>query len=144
MEAFSGQGASPSRSKSSNFFKYRLSPFVSGCVYLGYLYYIIQLLIRRSHSGPSTKPRTGTTGSAGPPTATSSSSSSSCFPSCWKNSAAGLFGLFIFGFAFVIATITQIIPAVTGQFEQDLKTYYQCEPIPNWVRRAIHIMGRIG
>jgi hypothetical protein len=34
-EAFTGQGSDKSFSKKKNFFRYRLSPFVSGLVYIG-------------------------------------------------------------------------------------------------------------
>jgi hypothetical protein len=44
-ECFTFQGADATFSPFKNFFAYRLSPFVSGCVYIAYSYYIIKILI---------------------------------------------------------------------------------------------------
>ena len=47
-EAFTFQGADATFSPFKNFFSYRLSPLVSGCVYVAYTYYIIEVLANHS------------------------------------------------------------------------------------------------
>lgn len=43
-EGITQQGAHEEYGRAKNFFSFRLSPLVSGCVYLGYLVYCITLL----------------------------------------------------------------------------------------------------
>lgn len=67
----------------------RLSPFVSGCVYTAYAYFVITL-IPKSRDEKYDADR------------------NSSFPNSWRDSAGGKVGLVFFGIAFVAATIVQL------------------------------------
>jgi hypothetical protein len=122
-EALTGQGSDASFSKKKNFFRYRLSPFVSGLVYTAYAYYIIQMIFKTNEEQQTL-------------------ASSKTFPASWNDSTIGKAGLGVLGVAFAIACITQIINCVTGNFIRDLKT---CEPgTPKWLALSLHTLGRIG
>ncbi|KAJ1951713.1 hypothetical protein IWQ62_006388, partial [Dispira parvispora] len=122
-EAFTGQGADATFSPWKNFFKFRLSPFVSGGVYVGYLFYVIFVALKDKldHSTPDGR-------------------GSSCFPGCWQGSQAGRVGLGFLGLAFLIATITQLIPAFSGNFRYELRL----EKAHRWERILIRVAGHIG
>ncbi len=103
-EGTSGQGYDPNFSRRKNFFKYRLSPIASGGVYTAYAIYIITLFVgTKANPGQSTRQQ-----------------DSSCFPICWRNSIGGKIGLILLATAFTIATITQLIPACTGNFRNEI------------------------
>ncbi|OZJ04215.1 hypothetical protein BZG36_02953 [Bifiguratus adelaidae] len=123
-EAITGQGQDATFGKAKNFFRYRLSPFVSGCVYTAYLYYIIRMIFETSDQQQQ-------------------SVSGKSFPNSWRDSAFGRFGLVLCGVAFAIAFLTQIVNAIGGGFRVDLKT---SEPDfrPIWLKHFVHISGRIG
>lgn len=122
-EAISGQGCDATFSKKKNFFRYRLSPFVSGCVYIVYAYYIFQMLAQNEQEQQE-------------------SASSQQFPASWSKTQLGKAGVGIIAIAFVIAFFTQIINAITGNFIKDLKT---SEPNANkYEAFIIHLLGRIG
>ncbi|KAJ1912431.1 hypothetical protein IWQ60_009663 [Tieghemiomyces parasiticus] len=121
-EASTGQGADRSFSSLKNFFKYRLSPFVSGCVYTAYLMYIIFVAIKNRVENKD------------------SSSYSGCFPSCWNESVIGRVGLGFVAVAFLIATLTQLGPGITGSFKYDLRLSI-CR---RWVRILLRTLGHIG
>ncbi|KAJ1653501.1 hypothetical protein IWQ61_006385 [Dispira simplex] len=122
-EACTGQGADATFSSWKNFFKYRLSPFVSGCVYVGYLFYVIFVALKDkfNHTTPNGR-------------------GSSCFPGCWQETQAGRVGLGFLGLAFLIATITQLIPAFSGNFRYELRLH----KAHRWERILIRIAGQIG
>jgi hypothetical protein len=103
-EGLSGQGYESSFSKWKNFFRYRISPIASGIVYIAYGIYIITLLIEHQPVQPGS----------------SFQSKGSCFPICWKNTVIGKIGLGLLAVAFTIATITQLIPALTGNFRNEM------------------------
>ena len=110
-------------SNRTNFFRYRLSPIVSGLVYCGYLYYLIQMVYQTEEEQRKT-------------------ASSSEFPASWTDTTVGSAFVGIFGVAFLIAFITQMVNAITGNFIPDLKT---CEPTARkWEARTVHLFGRIG
>jgi len=44
----------------------------------------------------------------------------SCFPICWNESTIGKVGLSLLAIAFTLATITQLIPAFTGNFRNEM------------------------
>jgi hypothetical protein len=70
------------------------------------------------------------------------SASSQTFPASWTDSNIGKAGIALLGIAFLIAFITQIINAVSGNFIRDLKT---SEPDANKIEAFIvHMSGRIG
>ena len=122
-EAITGQGSDASFGKKKNFFRYRLSPFVSGLVYTAYAYYVIQMIFQTSEEQQH-------------------AASSKTFPASWTTSTLGKAGIGILGVAFLIAFTTQIINAVTGNFIRDLKT---SEPgARKWEAFIVHTMGRIG
>ncbi|KAG2198446.1 hypothetical protein INT47_004433 [Mucor saturninus] len=122
-EAISGQGCDATFSKKKNFFRYRLSPFVSGCVYIVYAYYIFQMLAQTEQEQQE-------------------SASSQQFPASWSKTKLGKAGVGIIAIAFVIAFFTQIINAITGNFIKDLKT---SEPDANkYEAFIVHLLGRIG
>ncbi|RKP39880.1 hypothetical protein BJ085DRAFT_1860, partial [Dimargaris cristalligena] len=121
-EAITGQGADATFSSPKNFFKYRLSPFVSGCVYTAYLFYIIFVAIKNRAEDKDSDPSSG------------------CFPSCWNTSTIGRIGLGFIGVAFLIATLTQLIPALTGAFRHELRLS-RCK---RWVRYLVRTAGHIG
>lgn len=122
-EAISGQGCDATFGKKKNFFRYRLSPFVSGCVYIAYAYYIIQMLFQTEEEQQL-------------------SASSKTFPASWSKTTLGKAGIGILAIAFVIAFITQIINAVSGNFVRDLKT---SEPgARKWEAFIVEMLGRIG
>ncbi|KAL9543777.1 hypothetical protein MBANPS3_007950 [Mucor bainieri] len=122
-EAITGQGSDASFGKKKNFFRYRLSPFVSGLVYTAYAYYVIQMIFQTSEEQQH-------------------AASSSTFPASWTKSTLGKAGIGILGIAFLIAFTTQIINAVTGNFIKDLKT---SEPGTNkYLAFSLHLLGRIG
>ncbi|GAA5803475.1 hypothetical protein HPULCUR_008957 [Helicostylum pulchrum] len=122
-EAITGQGSDASFSKKKNFFRYRLSPFVSGAVYTAYAYYIIQMLFQTEEEQQL-------------------AASSQEFPASWTKTKLGSAGVGIMGIAFLIAFFTQIINAISGNFIRDLKT---SEPgARKWEAAIVHTLGRIG
>jgi hypothetical protein len=122
-EAITGQGSDASFSKKKNFFRYRLSPFVSGLVYTAYAYYVIHMIFQTEEEQQA-------------------SASSKTFPASWSDSTLGKAGIGILGIAFLIAFFTQIINAITGNFINDLKT---SEPgARKWEAFILHTAGRIG
>ncbi|KAI9030694.1 hypothetical protein CLU79DRAFT_802342 [Phycomyces nitens] len=122
-EAITGQGQDIKMGKKGNFFRYRLSPFVSGCVYAAYTYYVIQMIYQTAEEQQAT-------------------ASSKEFPASWTGSIIGKIGIGVLGVAFIIATITQLVNAITGNFIRDLKT---SEPTARrWEAIIVHTAGRIG
>ncbi|KAI9011849.1 hypothetical protein CLU79DRAFT_771599 [Phycomyces nitens] len=122
-EAITSQGADAKMSKPANFFRYRLSPFVSGCVYVAYTYYVIRMIYET-------------------PEEQQQMTSSKSFPGSWTDSALGKAGISILGIAFMIATITQIVNSATGNFRRDLCT---SEPDSRqWEAAIVNTAGRIG
>ncbi|KAI9243400.1 hypothetical protein BDA99DRAFT_530506 [Phascolomyces articulosus] len=122
-EAITGQAYDAALSDRTNFFRYRLSPIVSGLVYCGYLYYLIQMIYQTEEEQRKT-------------------ASSKEFPASWTDTTVGSAFVGIFGVAFMIAFITQMVNAVTGNFIPDLKT---CEPTARkWEAITVHMFGRIG
>ncbi|CEP08097.1 hypothetical protein [Parasitella parasitica] len=122
-EAITGQGSDATFGKKKNFFRYRLSPFVSGLVYAAYAYYVIQMIFKTEEEQQAL-------------------ASSNTFPASWTKSTLGKAGIGILGVAFLIAFVTQIINAATGNFIKDLKT---SEPGTNkYFAFTLHLMGRIG
>jgi hypothetical protein len=73
-EAITGQGSDTSFSKKNNFFRYRLSPFVSGLVYKAYAYYIIRMIFQTEEEQQN-------------------SASSETFPASWTKSQLGKTGM---------------------------------------------------
>lgn len=117
FEAFTGLGSTPDEKPATRFFRHRLSPFISACVYLSYAAFCIRLLF-----AIQSKPV--------------------CFPSCWRDTTAGTVLLALLGVAFAIAMVTQLIPALTGSFAKDMRRD-RIRKLP--ARGRIFLfMGRIG
>ncbi|KAI9488068.1 hypothetical protein BDB00DRAFT_942536 [Zychaea mexicana] len=131
-EAITGQAYDATLSKRTNFFRYRLSPIVSGLVYCGYLYYLIQMIYQTEEEQQKT-------------------ASSNEFPASWTDTTVGSAFVGIFGVAFMIAFATQLVNAITGNFIPDLST---SDPTTTptttttaarkWEARTVHLFGRIG
>ncbi|ORZ22980.1 hypothetical protein BCR42DRAFT_366410 [Absidia repens] len=125
-----GQGSDATRSPPSNFFRYRLSPIVSGCVYIAYLSYIGKLL--------STS-REGRMDIA--------NNSATCFPACWgagdvwHRMAVGVGGL-----AFIIAFITQVQNGFSNRWHADLMIHHctRAEKYTMLVLGHLGFLGRAG
>ncbi|KAJ3041293.1 hypothetical protein HDV00_009563 [Rhizophlyctis rosea] len=108
-EAATGQGSDATFSKTKNIFKYRVSPAVSGLVYLAYTYYVVRTIFTPADQ------RHASTASG------STSTTRSSFPDSWSaQGAAGKFGVVFIGLTFLIATITQLQVFFTGSFKRDL------------------------
>ncbi|KAL1923745.1 uncharacterized protein VTP21DRAFT_8725 [Calcarisporiella thermophila] len=127
-EAFTGQGADAKFSRKKIFFRTRLAPFVSGLVYTAYLIFLGKLIINAKQFQEKSKEEKTQIASQG------------CFPTCWRESAIGIVGLLLFGTAFGIATLTQIINAVTKQWHRDL----DMSRVPRWVALMVFAAGHIG
>ncbi|KNC97158.1 uncharacterized protein SPPG_07548 [Spizellomyces punctatus DAOM BR117] len=112
------QGRDANYSKFKNFFSFRLAPFVSGCVYVGYSGYLLQVLLQRYRD-----------------------SAPSCYPNCWRDSALGRTALVLMGIAFSIACAIQLQNALTKKWHYEInwekcKTKYE-----KWV---ILVTGHVG
>jgi uncharacterized protein DUF1206 len=116
-EAFTGLGSTANEKAATRFFRHRLSPFISACVYLSYAAFCIRLLFAIS-SNPV------------------------CFPACWRDTTAGTVLLALLGLAFAIAMVTQLIPALTGSFVKDMRRD-RLRKSPK-LGKIFLIMGRIG
>lgn len=110
-------------SKRTNFFRYRLSPIVSGGVYCAYLYYLIQMIYQTNEEQQKT-------------------ASSNEFPASFTDTTVGSAFIGVFGVAFMIAFATQIQNAVTGNFIPDLST--SAPDARKWEARIVNLSGRIG
>lgn len=125
-EGFSGQGYDATFSPFGNFFRARLSPIVSGIVYIVYLVYIGKLL---DHSREDRiKSASGSTG---------------CFPSCWASDDFWVYRMAVgvFGVAFVIAFITQIQNGFSNRWHRDLKLEDECTKAEKYF---IYTLGHLG
>ncbi|KAI7887423.1 hypothetical protein K492DRAFT_121219 [Lichtheimia hyalospora FSU 10163] len=122
-EAITGQAFDAMLSKRTNFFRYRLSPIVSGGVYCAYLYYLIQMIYQTNEEQQKT-------------------ASSNEFPASFTDTTVGSAFIGVFGVAFMIAFATQIQNAVTGNFIPDLKT--SAPDARRWEARIVNLSGRIG
>lgn len=81
-EGLAGQGFDESNSNLRNFFRYRLSPVVSGIVYVAYAAFVGSLISKSS-------------------TARAASASEQSFPDSWAHSGLGRVGLCLAGIAFL-------------------------------------------
>ncbi|KAL3147402.1 hypothetical protein ABBQ38_014468 [Trebouxia sp. C0009 RCD-2024] len=118
-EGITGQGSDDAFGPYKNFFRYRLSPLVSGTVYTAYGIFVITLIPRFKNIEDA--------------------DSQGSFPDSWRNSGIGKFGLAVFGLAFLIATITQLQAALTRNFHYDMK-----DDLPNWLMWTVIVTGHIG
>ncbi|DBB00740.1 TPA: hypothetical protein ACH3X1_000673 [Trebouxia sp. C0004] len=118
-EGITGQGSDDAFGPFKNFFRYRLSPLVSGCVYTAYGIFVITLIPRFKRI--------------------ESADNQGGFPDSWATSDIGKFGIAIFGLAFLIATITQLQAAFTRNFHYDMK-----DDLPRWFMWVLVVTGHIG
>ncbi|RKO98958.1 hypothetical protein CXG81DRAFT_28261 [Caulochytrium protostelioides] len=150
LEGITGIGAHDSGKPM--FFKFRFAPVVSGAVYTSYLYYLLEILMSYddgSFNYGSTSDEGGVVvvSGANPSGASSGSSSlagsnddSPDFPDKWTHSTIGLIGLAFVALAFLIAALTQIVPAITGRFRDEL----EFRGTRRFWRIVMEITGRIG
>lgn len=124
-EGFSGQSYDALQTPFGNFFRARISPIVSGIVYIVYLVYIGQLLHEtREERIQNAKGSTG------------------CFPSCWASSDQWVYRMAVgvFGCAFLIAFITQAQNGFSNRWHVDLKL----NEISRIERYILYISGHLG
>lgn len=118
-EGVTGQGSDDTFGKFKNFFKYRLSPFVSGCVYCAYGAFCCSLIPKIKHLDDAAH--------------------SSGFPQSLAGSGGGDFVIAVLGLAFIIATITQLQAAFTRNFHYEMKP-----DVPVWFSWILIVTGHIG
>jgi hypothetical protein len=119
-----GQGSDATRSAPSNFFRYRLSPIVSGAVYVAYLSYIGEVLSDSQEERQK-----------------AAQSSSNCFPTCWGSGDVWhrmMVG--VAGCAFIIAFITQVQNGFSNRWHRDLMIHH-CTFVEKYV---ILVLGHLG
>ncbi|KAL0078944.1 hypothetical protein J3Q64DRAFT_1734094 [Phycomyces blakesleeanus] len=121
-----GQGGDKTQSAFKNFFRCRLSPIVSGCVYIVYLTYIGKLLAKTREER----------------IALGDVTSDDCFPACWGHSEHWYkkAAVVIFGMAFLIACITQLQNVFTKRWHNDLMVHH-CTRIEKWVMITLGHLG---
>lgn len=118
-EGTTGQGSDDAFGKFKNFFKYRLSPLVSGCVYTAYGAFCISLIPRIKHLDTAAR--------------------SGGFPQSIAGSWWGDIIICILGLAFLIAFVTQMQAAFTRNFHYEMK-----EDLPVWFDWVLIVTGHIG
>lgn len=64
-----------------------------------------------------------------------------CWPGCWRDSELGRAFIGLLGIAFLIASITQIVPALIGNFRLDLIPAKKLHPAE---RVLLNVTGRVG
>ena len=89
VEGSLGTGTDPETAAWKNFFRYRLSPFVSGVVYSLYFMYVVFLLSKTKQQRVDAQ-------------------HGHAFPNSWRGSAIGSLGLIFLGIAFLAATGSQL------------------------------------
>lgn len=119
-EAVTGQGADAAFGNMKNFFRYRLSPFVSGIVYALYTVFVISLITKNNDDR-------------------SRSASNSNFPDSWTHSTIGKVGLCFAGIAFLAAFLVQIEGTLTRNFHETLRP-----GMPAWLKWWTWITGHLG
>ncbi|KAI9009758.1 hypothetical protein BC832DRAFT_385904 [Gaertneriomyces semiglobifer] len=117
-ECVTFQGADATFGKYRNFFAYRLSPFVSACVYLAYSYYVIEILINQLRA---LEP--------------------SAFPNSWRTTRVRRAGLFVIGIAFAIACVIQLQGAFTRKWHYEMN-WSKCKT--KYERWLLLITGHVG
>ncbi|TPX58193.1 hypothetical protein PhCBS80983_g03323 [Powellomyces hirtus] len=115
------QGRDATFGAAKNFFRFRLSPLVSGCVYITYSYYIIQMLLDQYRDREP-----------------------SCYPNCWRESTVGKVALILMGVAFVIACITQLQNALTKKWHSEIKWQSCKTAVEKWALLALGHLGFLG
>ncbi|DBB00742.1 hypothetical protein WJX77_001794 [Trebouxia sp. C0004] len=118
-EGITGQGSDDAFGTFKNFFKYRLSPLVSGCVYTAYGAFCISLIPRIKHLDTAAR--------------------SGGFPQSVAGSWWGDIIICIMGLAFLIAFVTQMQAAFTRNFHYEMK-----EDLPVWFAWSLIVTGHIG
>ncbi|KAI8376516.1 uncharacterized protein BYT42DRAFT_574904 [Radiomyces spectabilis] len=124
-EGSTGQGSDRTMSVFQNFFRYRLSPIVSGIVYVVYLVVIGELL---SESMEERHLRT-------------TSQVTGCFPTCWaQGDWIHQMAVAVFGIAFVIAFVTQIQNGFSGRWYRDLMLHH----CTRFEKYFVYMLGHLG
>jgi len=97
--------------------------FTPGCVYVSYVVYLGELISQNNERKRE------------------ESANESCWPGCWNDSLAGQFGLALMGIFFLIACVTQFIPAFWGTFRRDLLPKDQMNKLERWI---VYGTGHVG
>eukprot|EP00877_Chromochloris_zofingiensis_P010483 jgi/Chrzof1/5689/Cz16g11230.t1 len=121
-EALSGQGYDSHFSPAKNFFKYRISPFVSGAVYVTYLVFIVKI-IKSEVSGEVVM----------------GMDKNSSWPMDWRYTVIGRVGLAFVGIGFCIATCIQLSGVLLKKWHADYR-----EDLPPKIIYPIFALGHIG
>eukprot|EP00898_Chlorokybus_atmophyticus_P004326 jgi/Chlat1/4895/Chrsp31S00375 len=119
-EGATGQGTDQNFPKWKNFFKFRVSPLVSGGVYTFYMGYVLYIIATKHKHDDKTDKQ-------------------DCLLNCWNNTALGRAGLVMVGLAFLIATITQLDPALRGIFKREMYPN-----LPRWLFWSMVVTGHLG
>ncbi|KAI8469725.1 MAG: hypothetical protein J3K34DRAFT_521879 [Monoraphidium minutum] len=127
-EALAGQGYDAEFSAAKNFFKYRLSPAVSGGVYCSYMAFLINAMHIVTVEGPSDARL-----------AAANAQRSEGWPNSWRFSTAGRVGLALVGLAFLIATAIQLQGVLTRGWHRDYR-----QPTGRWGKRAVAAVFTLG
>jgi hypothetical protein len=126
-EGFIGQGYDNSFSNLKNFFKFRLSPLVSGGVYVAYCVLVIEVIPRDKESNDEFL-------------------ESKNWPNSWRDSVIGRIGLCFVGIAFIAATIVQFEQFLTKSFHNTIRVEFPHMPKRLWkpFRWFVLATGHIG
>lgn len=144
-EAFTFQGADATFGPFKNFFGYRLSPFVSGCVYVAYTYYLLETLAHSEKVNIFSPPLLLSPHLYIPPPQKNllTLPKPTCYPECWRHSVIGKIGLVLFGIAFSIACLTQLLNAFTRKWHAEID-WAKCHKIEKWVLLVLGHLGFLG
>lgn len=119
-EGLAGQGYDRNFSAKKNFFKFRVSPIVSGAVYCSYLVFILELLNRKVKNLPD-------------------EGGSETWPATWRHTGLGRAGLALLGISFIIATCIQLQGVLTRQWHKDYRS-----DLPPKVMKVVFTIGHFG
>ncbi|KAI8823660.1 uncharacterized protein EV422DRAFT_493954 [Fimicolochytrium jonesii] len=120
-ECLTYQGRDAKLSNLGNFFRFRLSPAVSGGVYIAYSYYIVIMLLNNYKNKPP-----------------------SCYPNCWRETILGRTMLVLMGVAFLIACLTQLQNALTKRWHSEINWRRANQKWERWMLLTLGHIGYLG
>ncbi|KAK9865211.1 hypothetical protein WJX84_004715 [Apatococcus fuscideae] len=103
VEGSLGVGTDPATAAWKNFFRYRLSPSVSGAVYSAYFVFVVYLLSKNKQQRLEAQ-------------------HGHAFPNSWRGSATGSLGLIFLGTAFLAATGSQLENTFSSGWHWELES----------------------
>lgn len=137
-EGLTGQGYDPTYSNKKNFLKFRLIPLGSAIVYTLYGIYVIQL-VSDSDEKDEKEIKDGLDGST-----TSRVEDETCFPLCWRETTIKKIGLGLLAVAFTLATLSQLLPAFTGNFYREMDKTRLGKGFGRIVKYPFYFAGHVG